>query len=125
MEAEDRGQKSEFRSHERRDEAGKLVAGKWGGMDLTAESGKNAEQHTRNQETESWPGPPSPPVIPEAMEGGQNHLIGGSRNLVGEHFQSGGVAGGLGANKRIRSRWSYRDSVFWNWRCSCPRWPGT
>jgi hypothetical protein len=54
MGAEDRGQKSEVSRPERREEAGKLVAGKWGGMDLTAESAKNAEQHSRSQEIESW-----------------------------------------------------------------------
>src|SRR5258706_11794320 len=53
---------------------------------------------------------PSSPT--EAMEGGQNHLIGGVRNLVGVHFQGGGVAGGAGAGKRIRSRWSCKASKF-------------
>ncbi len=44
----------------------------------------------------------------------QSAVIGGGRDLVGGHFQSGGVAGGAGANGRIRSRWSCKASKFWD-----------
>ncbi len=42
----------------------------------------------------------------EAVGSYQSSVIGGVRKLGGVHFQSGGVAGGAGANERIRSRWS-------------------
>ena len=29
------------------------------------------------------------------------------------------------SNIRFRSRWSCKDSMFWNWRCSGPRWAET